>query len=50
MVAGRRQAMDSVGVKANAFKSSLAEKEVPDDVDNSTDELNNNNYEPNIFK
>ena len=40
MVAGRRQAIDSVAVKANAAMSSLAEKEVLDDGDDYTDELN----------
>src|SRR5215217_9584281 len=39
MVAGRRQAMDSVAVKANASMSKLAEKEVLDDGDNYTNEL-----------
>jgi len=38
MVAGRRQAIDSVAVKANASMSKLAEKEVLDDGDNYTDE------------
>jgi transposase len=47
MVAGRRQAMDSVAVKANASMSSLAEKEVLDDGDDYTDELNDNNKEQN---
>ena len=41
MVAGRRQAIDSVAVKANASMSKLAEKEVLDDSDNYADELNN---------
>jgi transposase len=40
MVAGRRQAMDSVAVKANASMSKLAEKAVLDDGDDYTDELN----------
>ncbi|WP_225975381.1 IS1182 family transposase [Panacibacter ginsenosidivorans] len=40
MVAGRRQAMDSVAVKANASMSRLAEKAVLDDGDDYTDELN----------
>lgn len=39
MVSGRRQAMDSVAVKANAAMSSLAEKEVLEDGDDYTDEL-----------
>jgi hypothetical protein len=42
MVAGRRQAMDSVAVKANAAMSSLKEKEVLDDADDYTDELKDN--------
>jgi transposase len=42
MVAGRRQAMDSVAVKANASMSKLAEKEVLDDSDAYADELNEN--------
>jgi transposase len=47
MVAGRRQAMDSVAVKANASMSSLIEKEVLDDGDDYTDELNDNDEEQN---
>ncbi len=39
MVAGRRQAMDSAPVKANASMDSLKEKEVLDDGDDYTDEL-----------
>lgn len=46
MVAGRRQAIDSVAVKANASMSKLAEKEVLDDADEYTDELNDNDDEP----
>lgn len=42
MVAGRRQVMDSVAVKANASMDSLVEKEVLDDSDDYTDELNTN--------
>ena len=42
MVAGRRQAMDSAPVKANASMDSLKEKEVLDDADDYTDELNDN--------
>ena len=42
MVAGRRQVMDPVAVKANASMDSLVEKEVLDDSDNYTDELNTN--------
>ena len=40
MVAGKRQAMDSVAVQANASMESLQRKEVLKDVDNYTDELN----------
>ncbi|HEY8660078.1 MAG TPA: transposase [Hanamia sp.] len=40
MVAGKRQAMDSVYVQANASMESLQRKEVLKDVDNYTDELN----------
>jgi len=42
MVAGRRQVMDSVPVKANAAMDSLTEKQVLDDGDDYTDELNTN--------
>jgi len=42
MVAGRRQAMDSAPVKANASMDSLKEKEVLDDGDDYSDELNDN--------
>jgi len=42
MVAGRRQVMDSVAVKANAAMDSLVEKEVLEDGDDYTDELNTN--------
>ena len=42
MVAGRRQAMDSAPVKANASMNSLKEKEVLDDGDDYSDELNDN--------
>ena len=45
MVAGRRQAIDSVAVKANASMSKLAEKELLDDGDDYTDELNDNDDE-----
>src|SRR5215216_6724297 len=41
MVAGRRQAMDSVAVKANASMSSLIEKEVLDDASIYLGELRN---------
>jgi len=39
MVAGRRQVMDSVAVKANASMDSLAEKEILDDTSVYADEL-----------
>jgi transposase len=39
MVAGRRQVMDSVAVKANAGMDSLMEKEILDDSEVYTDEL-----------
>jgi transposase len=45
MVAGRRQAMDSAPVKANASMDSLKQKQVLDDVDDYTDELNDNDEE-----
>jgi transposase len=45
MVAGRRQVMDSVAVKANASMESLVEKEVLDDSDDYADELNTNQEE-----
>jgi len=41
MVAGRRQVMDSVAVKANAGMDSLVEKQVLDDASEYADELNN---------
>jgi transposase len=41
MVAGRRQVMDSVAVKANASMDSLVEKEILEDVSTYTDELKN---------
>src|SRR3954469_18394359 len=47
MVAGRRQAIDSVAVKANASMSRLAEKEVLDDSDAYADELNENDDDEN---
>ena len=40
MVAGRRQAVDSAPVKANASMDSLQKKEVLEDGDDYTDELN----------
>ncbi len=41
MVAGKRQAMDSVFVQANASMESLKKKEIISDVDNYVDELDN---------
>lgn len=41
MVAGRRQVMDSVAVKANAGMDSLTEKEILDDASVFADELKN---------
>lgn len=41
MVAGRRQVMDSVAVKANAGMDSLTEKEILDDSASYADELQN---------
>ncbi|MEO6730025.1 MAG: IS1182 family transposase, partial [Ferruginibacter sp.] len=46
MVAGRRQAMDSAPVKANASMDSLQEKEVLQDGADYTDELTNNEDAP----
>jgi transposase len=43
MVSGRRQAVDSAYIKANASLDSLVEKEVLDDAETFTDELNENN-------
>ena len=40
MVAGKRQAMDSVAVQANASMESLQRKDILNDIDNYTDELN----------
>ena len=40
MVAGKRQAMDSVYVQANASMESLQRKEVLKDLDNYANELN----------
>ena len=42
MVSGRRQAMDSAFIKANASMESLLEKEILDDVDAYADELSEN--------
>jgi transposase len=46
MVAGRRQAMDSAPVKANASMDSLKEKEVLEDGDQFADELTGNDKQP----
>lgn len=46
MVAGRRQAIDSALIKANASMDSLAEKQVMDDADLFADELTLNQEEP----
>jgi transposase len=46
MVAGRRQAVDSVHVKANASMDSIAEKEVMNDADAFAQELKENEEEP----
>jgi transposase len=45
MVAGRRQVMDSVAVKANAGMDSLVEKEILDDASAYADELQNEEEE-----
>jgi IS5 family transposase len=42
MVSGKRQAIDNAFIKANASLDSLAEKEVLDDADDFTNELNEN--------
>lgn len=42
MVSGKRQAIDSAYIKANASLSSLVEKEVLDDAETFTEELENN--------
>ena len=47
MVSGKRQAVDSSFIKANASLDSLLEKEVLDDVEQYTDELNKNS-EPTV--
>ena len=46
MVAGRRQAVDSVHVKANASMDSIAEKEILKDADAFAQELKDNEEEP----
>ena len=50
MVAGRRQAMDSAPVKANASMDSLKEKEVLEDGDDYTNELHDNDEEQGLTK
>ena len=42
MVSGKRQAIDSAYIKANASMDSIAEKEVIEDADTYADELNEN--------
>lgn len=42
MVSGRRQAVDSALIKANASMDSLAEKEIMEDANDFADELHNN--------
>jgi transposase len=46
MVAGKRQAMDSVAVQANASMESLQRKAVLNDIDNYADELNDEEENP----
>lgn len=46
MVSGRRQAVDSALIKANASKDSIAEKEVMEDVEEFADELTSNEDNP----
>ena len=50
MVSGRRQAMDSAPVKANASMDSLKEKEVLDDSDDYTKELSENDQQDLVGK
>lgn len=50
MVAGRRQAMDSAPVKANASMDSLKEKEVLEDGDDYTEELDANDEDQGLTK
>src|SRR6195952_1271300 len=50
MVSGRRQAMDSAPVKANASMDSLKEKEVLDDGDDYTDQLDTNDEDQGLTK
>jgi transposase len=46
MVSGRRQAVDSALIKANASMDSIAEKEIMNDADRFTDELRQNEDKP----
>ncbi len=46
MVSGRRQAVDSALIKANASMDSIAEKEIMDDADEFADELTNAEDKP----
>lgn len=46
MVSGRRQAVDSAYIKANASMDSLVEKEVLDDAQTFTEELTENEDDP----
>lgn len=46
MVSGRRQAVDSALIKANASMDSIAEKEIMNDADTFADELISNEEEP----
>lgn len=46
MVEGKRQAMDSVAVQANASMESLQKKDIINDIDNYTDELDEDNDKP----
>lgn len=48
MVSGRRQAIDSALIKANASMDSLAEKEILEDADAFADELHNNSDDESI--
>ena len=50
MVAGKRQAMDSIYVQANASMESLQKKEVLNDADNYSDELNERKASQNKLK
>lgn len=50
MVSGKRQAMDSAPVKANASMDSLVEKEVLDDSDDYTNELSENDQQDHVGK